>query len=77
MLTIKPWWRADGNGNFLLTLKSCLKVVEFEKGKAAISVGPQEKLKRVLDTLIAATRAGKLDRLLEPASGLEQQVAQR
>ena len=32
-------------------------------------------LEGVIDTLIAATKAGELDRLLEPAGSLEQQLA--
>lgn len=40
-------------------------MLEFEKGKGAIAVGTVEKLEGVLATLIAATRAGELDGLLE------------
>ena len=37
------------------------KPVEFEKGKAGIVVGSRERLPTVIDTLIAAVRAGELD----------------
>ena len=36
------------------------KPVEFEKGKAGIVVGSKEKLPAVIETLIAAVRAGEL-----------------
>jgi hypothetical protein len=38
--------------------------LEFEKGKTRIAVGAPERLEGVIDTLIAATRAGELDRFL-------------
>jgi len=48
-----------------------LRVLEFEKGKPGITVGPLDRLESVLDTLIAATRAGELDRFLEPPTAAE------
>ena len=62
---IKPWWRVDEKGFVVLTVRYGFKPLEFEKGKAAIAVGTLEKLEGVLTTLIAATRAGELDGLLE------------
>ena len=64
--TIKPWWKADANGNLVLTVRYGLKTIEFEKGKAGIAVGAQERLLPTIRTLIAATNAGELDGLLEP-----------
>jgi hypothetical protein len=64
--SIKPWWVADANGNLVLTVRYGLKTLEFEKGKAGIAVGAQERLVPILKTLIAATAAGELDGLLEP-----------
>lgn len=52
---LKPWWRVDGNGNVILTVRTGFKVLEFQKGKAGISVGPVERLGAVFDTLIEAT----------------------
>ena len=37
------------------------KPIEFEKGKAGIAVPSKDKLPTVIDTLIAAVRAGELD----------------
>lgn len=64
---LKPWWVKDAEGNVILSVRSGLKVLEFEKGKTGIAVGSMERLETVLDTLIAATRAGELDRLLDVA----------
>ena len=62
---VRPWWRVDEKGFVVLTVRYGFKPLEFEKGKAAIAVGTVEKLEGVLTTLIAATRAGELDGLLE------------
>lgn len=65
---VRPWWRTDGTGNLVLVLRSGLKTLELEKGKPAVLVGPPERLQAVLETLIAATKAGELDSALEAAS---------
>ena len=62
---VRPWWRTDGSGN--LVLRSGLKTLELEKGKPAVVVGSQDKLGAVLETLIAAAKAGELDTALEAA----------
>jgi hypothetical protein len=64
---VRPWWRSDGNGSLVLILRNGLKALELEKGKAAIVVGAQEQLAGVLETLIAAAKAGELDAALEAA----------
>ncbi len=68
---LKPWWKADANGNVILTVKAGLKALEFEKGKAGILVGDLDRLGSVFDTLIAATVAGELDPLLASATVVE------
>lgn len=68
---IRPWWRKDDAGNLILTVRVGLKALEFEKGKAGIAVGAPERLESVLDTLIAATKAGELDRFLEVTTAPE------
>ena len=68
---VKPWWRVDENGFVLLTVRYGFKSLEFDKGKAAIAVGTLDRLEGVLSTLIAATRAGELDGLLEPVKRAE------
>jgi hypothetical protein len=61
----------DATGTVILTVRAGLRVLEFEKGKPGITVGSMERLGAVLDTLIAATKAGELDRLLEHPSASE------
>jgi hypothetical protein len=41
---------------------------QFEKGKAGIVVPSKDKLPAVIDTLIAAVRAGELDELFTQAA---------
>lgn len=74
---LKPWWIRDANGNVILTVRSGLKALEFEKGKTGIAVGSMERLESVLDTLIAATRAGELDRLLDATTGDDKRLVPR
>jgi len=61
---IRPWWRIDAAGGIVLTVRYGFKTIEFEKGKAGIAVPSKEKLVGVIDTLIAAVRAGELDDIL-------------
>jgi len=50
-----------------VTVRSGFRVLEFEKGKPGIVVGPLDKLDGVLMTLVSAARAGELDPILEQA----------
>ena len=67
---IKPWWRSDASGSLILLLKNGLKTVELEKGKPGIVVGTPDRLDGVLTTLIAATRAGELDKALDQTASV-------
>jgi hypothetical protein len=58
------WWRQHPNGAYALFVRSGLKPIEFEKGKAAIAVPTLDKLPSVIDTLITAVRNGELDEQL-------------
>jgi hypothetical protein len=64
---ILPWWRAAPNGSYALAVRLG-NLVEFDKGKTAISVPTLDKLPSVIDTLISAIRNGELDAQLEAAS---------
>lgn len=66
---IKRWWEFDGNNKAVLTVKSGLRTLEFEKGKSGIVVGDPKQIPIVIDTLIAAVKAGELDKLLEASTG--------
>jgi len=65
---VLPWWMTQPNGSYVFFVRSGWKPIEFEKGKAAISVPSLEKLPFVIDTLIAAIRNGELDEQLAEAS---------
>ena len=62
------WWRQHPNGSYALFVRSGLKPIEFEKGKAAIAVPSLDKLPSVIDTLITAVRSGELDEQLVQGS---------
>ena len=61
---LRPWWRADANGGIVLTVRYGFKTIEFEKGKAGVAVPSRDKLVGVIDTMIAAVRAGELDEVM-------------
>jgi hypothetical protein len=65
---VRPWWKTDPSGQVVMSIKFGAKPVEFEKGKAGIVVGSKEKLPALIDTLIAAVRAGELDDLFSQAA---------
>ena len=65
---VRPWWRADANGNVVLSVYYGTKPIEFEKGKAGIAVASRDKLPSLIDALVAAAKAGELDGLIA-ASG--------
>jgi len=44
-----------------LTVRYGAKLIEFEKGKAAIAVGDKTNLVTVIDAVIAAVNGGELD----------------
>ena len=58
---LKRWWTAQADGQVVLVVRWGSRVIEWERGKAAIVVGERSKLVAVLDKLIAATQAGELD----------------
>jgi hypothetical protein len=65
---VRPWWKVDPSGQIVMSIKFGAKPIEFEKGKAGIAVPTKDKLPAVIDTLIAAVRAGELDELFTQAS---------
>ncbi len=65
---VRPWWRADAAGNFVMSVYYGTKPIEFERGKAGIAVASKDKLPALIDTLIGAAKAGELDDLMA-ASG--------
>jgi hypothetical protein len=65
---VRPWWKTDPSGRVVMSVKLGAKPIEFEKGKAGIVVPSKDKLPTVIDTLIAAVRAGELDKLFSQAA---------
>lgn len=76
-LRTSRWWQPDQNGGYVMTVKVGSKRIEFEKGKAAISVGSLEKLPGVIDALVKAIRAGELDEQLGQAGKFGRAVPSR
>ena len=56
---VRPWWKTDPTGQVVMSVKFGAEPLEFEKGKAGIVVPSKDKLPAVIDTLIAAVRAGE------------------
>ena len=67
---VLPWWRPGQNGTYAFFVRSGLKPIEFERGKAAIAVASLDMLPAVIDTLITAVRNGELDEALAQAAKL-------
>src|SRR5262249_56161787 len=65
--SVRPWWRAASAGNVVFCVYYGTKPIEFEKGKPAIAVPSRDKLPSLIDTLIAAAKAGELDELIARA----------
>ena len=61
---VRAWWRTDATGAVVLMVRYGARVIEFEKGKAAITVGKKEKLIPTIETVILAVEAGELDTVL-------------
>ena len=57
---VKPWWRLGPDGKVVLSLRSGMKKIEFEKGKTEIVVGGIDELPQVLQGLIDAVGRGDL-----------------
>lgn len=58
---VRQWWKIDALGTVALTVRYGAKLIEFEKGKAAIILPTKDQLVATLDTLVAAVSAGELD----------------
>ena len=58
---VKRWWSEDMLGLCVLTVRYGAKLLEFERGKAAIAVGDNANLIHTIDAVLAAAGAGELD----------------
>ena len=65
---VRPWWKAEPSGQVVMSVKFGARPIEFDRGKAGIVVPSKDRLPAVIDTLIAAVRAGELDDLFSQAA---------
>jgi hypothetical protein len=61
---VSPWWKELPDGSVIMTLRVGFSAVEVEKGKAGIVVPSRDKVPDVIETLVAAVRAGELDQVI-------------
>ena len=61
---VSPWWKELPDGSVIMTLRVGFSAIEIEKGKAGIAVPSRDKVPDVIETLVAAVRAGELDQVI-------------
>ena len=61
---IKRWWLRNGMGDCLLIIRYGSRVLELQKGKAAIDTGGEANLVAVIEEIMRMTKEGELDGLL-------------
>jgi hypothetical protein len=61
---IKRWWLRNGMGDCLLIIRYGSRVLELQKGKAAIDTGGEANLVSVIEEIMRMTKEGELDGLL-------------
>jgi hypothetical protein len=61
---VRPWWRRSVDGKVVFFVRSGVRRIEFEKGKAAIVLSGVDDIPRVIQGLIDAVLTGELDHLL-------------
>ena len=61
---IKRWWLRNGMGDCLLIIRYGSRVLELQKGKAAIDTGGEANLVTVIEEIMRMTKEGELDALL-------------
>ena len=62
---VRPWWKQTLDGKVTFFVRSGLRRIEFEKGKAAIVLSNVGELPKLITGLIDATLTGELDHLLD------------
>lgn len=74
---VKRWWRMDAVGSVLLTVRYGSRLIEFERGKAAIAVGDKANLVPTIDAVIGAVSEGELDTQLDVVQRQAKKAKQR
>lgn len=74
---VKKWWVIDIMGNCFFTVRYGSRLLELEKGKAAITVGNKENLISVVEAVIAAVKNGEFDALLNDIQRVKQKAVKK
>ncbi len=74
---VKKWWVVDMMGNCFFTVRYGSKMIEFEKGKAAILVEGIESLPEIIGAVIALVKTGGLDAQLVVVQRVGQKMVKR
>jgi hypothetical protein len=74
---VRSWWRLDDRGRMVFFMRSGMRLIELDKGKTGVVAESRDSLPSVIDTLIAAVRAGELDAQLGLAVQKQEAAAAR
>jgi hypothetical protein len=74
---VKKWWVVDMSGVCFFTVRYGSKLLELDKGKAAITVGNKENLVSVIDAVIGAVKSGEFDTLLNSIERVGQKAPKK
>ena len=74
---VKKWWVVDMSGVCFFTVRYGSKLLELDKGKAAITVGKKENLVGVIEVVIGAVKNGEFDTLLNSIERVGQKVVKK
>lgn len=71
-IAVRPWWRETIDVQYSFFIKTGLKKVEFEQGKAAILVSKLEEIPILINGLMEAIQKGELDHLFQDKDSRQQ-----
>ena len=74
---VKKWWVVDMMGKCFFTVRYGSKMIEFEKGKAAILVDGMENLPEIINAVISLVKTGGLDTQLGGIQRVGQKMVKR
>ena len=74
---VKRWWRDDGAGTSYFVVRYGSRVLELDKGKSAIAFTQPEHLVSIIETVIAAVKAGDFDKAIASIERVGQRVQRK
>ena len=74
---MKRWWRDDGAGTSYFVVRYGSRVLELDKGKSAIVFTKPEHLVSIIDTVIAAVKAGDFDKAIASIERVGQRLPRK